>query len=106
MTVLLVSHSMEDVAEYVDRIIVMNHGRILYDGEPREVFSHYKELEEIGLAAPQVTYVLHELEGRGLDVDVNATTIEEAAETIWAAVKRGKKSGMSPGRDKTSSGKF
>ena len=101
MTVLLVSHSMEDVAEYVDRIIVMNHGRILYDGEPREVFSHYKELEEIGLAAPQVTYVLHELEGRGLDVDVNATTIEEAA-----AVKRGKKSGMSPGRDKTSSGKF
>lgn len=88
MTILLVSHSMEDVAEYVDRIIVMNRGSILYDDVPRQVFSHYKELEEVGLAAPQVTYVLHELKRRGLAVDVNATTIEEAVDTVMKALKR------------------
>lgn len=82
MTILLVSHSMEDVAEYVDRIIVMNKGRVMYDDEPRAVFRHYRELEEIGLAAPQVTYILHELKKRGMDVDTDATTIEEAEETI------------------------
>ena len=88
MTILLVSHSMEDVAEYVDRIIVMNRGRVMYDDVPREVFCHYKELEEVGLAAPQVTYILHELKERGLDVDPNATTIEEAAETVLKALGR------------------
>ena len=88
MTILLVSHSMEDVAEYVDRIIVMNRGSVMYDGEPREVFRHYKELEEVGLAAPQVTYILHQLKDRGLNVDVNATTIEEAAETVLRALGR------------------
>jgi len=82
MTILLVSHSMEDVAEYVDRIIVMNQGGIMFDDVPKKVFSHYKELEEVGLAAPQVTYILHELKRRGLDVDVSATTIEEAAATV------------------------
>lgn len=87
MTILLVSHSMEDVAEYVDRIIVMNRGRIMYDDVPRRVFSHYKELEEVGLAAPQVTYVLHELKKRGLNVDVDATTVGEAADTIIKALK-------------------
>ena len=88
MTILLVSHSMEDVAEYVNRIIVMNHGSVMYDGTPREVFSHYKELEEVGLAAPQVTYIMHELKDRGLDVDTDATTIEEAAETVLKALHR------------------
>lgn len=86
MTIILVSHSMEDVAEYVDRIIVMNKGRVMYDDVPREVFRHYRELESVGLAAPQVTYILHELQGRGMKVDVNATTIEEAAETILKAL--------------------
>ena len=86
MTILLVSHSMEDVAEYVDRIIVMNKGRVMYDGVPREVFSHYKELEDVGLAAPQVTYILHQLKDRGLKVDVDATTIEEAADTIMQSL--------------------
>lgn len=82
MTIILVSHSMEDVAEYVDRIIVMNKGSVMFDDIPRKVFAHYKELEEVGLAAPQVTYILHELRKRGLNVDTSATTIEEAAETI------------------------
>ena len=86
ITVVLVSHSMEDVAEYVDRIIVMNHGKVMYDDIPRAVFRHYKELEEIGLAAPQVTYIMHELKLRGFDVDVDATTVEEAAESIAAAL--------------------
>lgn len=86
MTILLVSHSMEDVAEYVDRIIVMNKGSIMLDGAPREVFGHYRELENIGLAAPQVTYILHELKDRGFDVDVDATTIGEAADTVMRAL--------------------
>lgn len=82
ITVVLVSHSMEDVARYVDRIIVMNHGRVRFDDTPREVFRHYKELEEIGLAAPQMTYVMQELKEKGADVDADATTIEEAADAI------------------------
>ena len=87
MTILLVSHSMEDVAEYVDRILVMNHGKVMLDGTPREVFARYGELEEVGLAAPQVTYVMHDLKEKGLDVDTSATTVEEAAETILAALR-------------------
>lgn len=82
LTILLVSHSMEDVAEYVDRIIVMNKGKIMFDDVPREVFRHYRELEEVGLAAPQVTYIMRALKEKGLDVDVNATTVREAAQEI------------------------
>lgn len=88
ITIILVSHSMDDVAEYVDRILVMKKGSIMYDDVPREVFKHYKELEEIGLAAPQVTYVMHQLEANGLDVDENATTIAEAAASILHALSR------------------
>ncbi|MBQ9136684.1 MAG: energy-coupling factor transporter ATPase [Lachnospiraceae bacterium] len=82
ITIILVSHSMEDVAEYVDRILVMNHGEVMYDDIPREVFKHYKELEKVGLAAPQVTYIMHKLKAAGLGVDENATTISEACEEI------------------------
>ena len=81
-TVILVSHSMEDVANYVDRIVVMNDGEVLYDDTPRQVFRHYKKLEEIGLAAPQVTYILHTLKEKGFGVDGDATTMEEARDTI------------------------
>ena len=82
MTVVLVSHSMEDVAEYVDRIIVMNQGEVRFDGAPKEVFCHHKELEEIGLAAPQVTYIVQELRSKGLAVPENVTTVREAKEAI------------------------
>lgn len=82
ITIVLVSHSMEDVAKYVERIIVMNQGQVLHDGVPREVFRHYKELESVGLAAPQVTYILHTLKEKGFGVDEDATTIEEARDTI------------------------
>ena len=71
-----------------ERIIVMNNGRVLYDDVPKKVFARYKDLEEIGLAAPQVTYILHELQRRGFPVDVSATTIEEAAETIRKAAAK------------------
>ncbi len=92
ITVILVSHSMEDVAKYVERIIVMNQGEVLHDGAPREVFRHYKELESVGLAAPQVTYIVHTLKDKGFDVDGDATTIEEAKETILEAFrKKGRK---------------
>ena len=82
MTVILVSHSMDDISNYVDRIIVMNRGEKMLDGTPKEVFSHYKELEKVGLAAPQVTYVMHDLKERGFPVSTDATTIPEAADEI------------------------
>lgn len=82
MTVILVSHSMEDVANYVNRMIVMNQGSILFDGTPQEVFRHYRELEAVGLGAPQVTYLMHELQERGFPVNVDAITIQEAKDSI------------------------
>lgn len=88
MTIILVSHSMEDVAGYADRLIVMSNGTKAYDGTVKEVFSKYKELEKIGLAAPQVTYVMNELKSRGLDVDTSAVTIEEAKQSIFNALRR------------------
>lgn len=86
ITVILVSHSMEDVARYVERIIVMNQGSVLYDDTPREVFQHYRELEQVGLAAPQVTYIMQALAKKGLQVDPAATTIAEAVEEILKAL--------------------
>ena len=88
MTVILVSHSMEDVAKYVDRLIVMNDGEKMLDGTPEEVFRHYKELEAVGLAAPQVTYVMHDLKEKGFDVSADATTVEEAADEIYNFLKK------------------
>lgn len=82
MTVILVSHSMEDIAKYADRIIVMNQGQVMYNNTPKAVFAHYKELERVGLAAPQVTYIMHELAEKGLSVDTGATTVREAADSI------------------------
>lgn len=86
ITVILVSHSMEDIARYVERMIVMNKGQVMYDGTPREVFSHYKELESMGLAAPAVTYVVKKLEEKGFAIDTSATTVEEAKEAILKAL--------------------
>ncbi len=86
-TVILVSHSMEDVARYVDRILVMNQGELKYDDTPKKVFSHYKELEKIGLAAPHITYIMNALKERGLDVDTSATTIQEGRDSILKALK-------------------
>lgn len=97
ITVILVSHSMDDVAKYVDRIIVMNKGSVMYDDEPREVFRHYMELEQIGLAAPQVTYIMKDLQEKGISVSDDVTTIDEAKEEIknyFARLAQSKKPGI------------
>ena len=86
--VILVSHSMEDVANYAQRLIVINNGKIKYDGMPKDVFKHYKELEKMGLKAPQITYIMHKLKEKGLDVDENVITIEEARENIMQCLNR------------------
>ena len=82
LTVILVSHSMEDVAKYADRIIALNSGKVAFDGTPKEVFRHYKELERMGLSAPQITYVMQEMKELGLNVDTDVSTVEEAKEEI------------------------
>ena len=84
MTIILVSHSMDDVARYVDRIMVMGGGKLLYDDDPVKVFRHVKELEDLGLAAPQITYIMKLLKERGLDVNTDCLTVKEAAQEILA----------------------
>lgn len=84
MTIILVSHSMEDIAQYADRIMVMNHGEKVFDAPPKEVFSHYKELEKIGLAAPQITYIVHHLKEHGVPIAEDITTVKEAKTAILA----------------------
>lgn len=86
MTIVLVSHSMDDVAEYADRILVMNAGKLLMDGTPEEVFARYQELEEIGLAAPQTVYIMQYLKSLGLPVNTNMLTARAAAEEILAHI--------------------
>lgn len=95
MTIVLVSHSMEDIARYADRILVMNHGEKRFDGPPREVFAHYRELEEMGLAAPQITYVVHKLREHGISIPEDITTVEEARDAILELLRpeRAKASG-------------
>ena len=88
LTVILVSHSMEDIARYADRLIVMNSGEVMYNDTPKNVFAHYQELEKVGLAAPQVTYIMHDLKMKGFPVGVTATTVEEAADEIMHALGR------------------
>ena len=88
MTIILVSHSMEDVARYADRLIVMNHGEKIFDDVPKEVFKHYKELEKMGLAAPQITYVVHELREHGVEIADDLTTVAEARDAILEALKK------------------
>lgn len=87
ITIILVSHSMEDVAKYADRLVVMNKAEIAFNDTPHKVFEHYKELEVMGLAAPQVTYVMHELRTWGIPVKTDATTVEEAVREIMLALK-------------------
>lgn len=90
MTIILVSHSMEDIARYVDRILVMNHGEKVFDDAPKEVFKHYKDLEAMGLAAPKITYIVHTLREHGVPIDDNITTIEEARDGILRLLRDGR----------------
>ena len=87
LTIILVSHSMEDIAKLVDRIIVMNNSRIALMGKPEEVFSHVDELQEMGLDIPQIAHVIRGLRERGMDVPENIYTVEQAAAAILAMVR-------------------
>lgn len=82
ITVILVSHSMDDVADYVDRVVVMNKGSICFDDTPKHVFAHKEELEAMGLSVPQVTDIMHALKKAGWNVGTDAITIDEAKEEI------------------------
>ena len=82
MTIVLVTHSMEDVANYADRLFVMNNGELVMQHSAKEVFSRYKELEQMHLAAPQVTYVMNALKDKGYPVKTDATTVKEAMTEI------------------------
>ena len=87
LTIVLISHSMEDVAKYVEKLFVLYKGRIAYTGSPREVFAHGKELEKIGLAMPQIKYIMEDLKQKGMDIDTDVLTVEEAAAKIIAYLK-------------------
>ncbi len=82
ITILMVSHSMEDVAEMADRLMVMDRGHIVFDDVPTQVFSHVEELEAMGLAAPEMTYILRDLKEAGFDVDSSLITLKDARDTI------------------------
>lgn len=87
MTIILVSHSMEDVAKLVDRLIVMYKGKNILTGTPREIFMHSETLEKIGLAAPQVTYFVKALKDRGFDIRQDVLTVDEAKEELIKLLK-------------------
>ncbi len=89
LTIILVTHSMEDVASYADRVLVLNKGELAYDGTTREVFRHYRELEKMGLAAPQVTYVVQRLRDEGIPISEDVTTVAEAKEAILTLLRKG-----------------
>ena len=89
ITVILVSHSMEDVARYVDRLVVMEGGKVALDGKPREIFNHIAKLENIGLAAPQIRYIMEALAKKGMDIQTDILTVEEAADVIAKHLPRG-----------------
>ncbi|WP_026508414.1 energy-coupling factor transporter ATPase [Butyrivibrio sp. MC2013] len=88
ITVVLVSHSMEDVADHADRIVVMDKGHIVYDEAPKRVFGHVHELEEMGLSVPEVTYIMNDLADEGFAVSRDVTTIDEAVAEIKRLVER------------------
>ena len=87
-TIIMVSHSMEEMARTVDRIVVVNDGKIPFSGVPREVFAHGDELEQMGLGVPAMTRVFHRLRAMGVDIDPSVYTIEQARDTILAALAR------------------
>ena len=88
-TVILVSHSMEEVARSVDRLVAVNDGKIPFQGPPREVFQHGEELERMGLGVPQLTRVFHRLKAMGVDIDPSVYTLDQAKAAILEKLKKG-----------------
>jgi energy-coupling factor transport system ATP-binding protein len=86
-TIVLVSHSMEDVALYADRIIVMNHAKIVYDDTPVNVFRHYDKLKEMGLGVPEITSAMYKLRAAGFDVPTDIITVNDAVDAIMKIMR-------------------
>lgn len=86
-TIVLVSHSMEDIANYAERLIVMNKGKVVYDDVPMEVFKNYKELKEMGLGVPAITETMQVLKSSGFDVSTDIITVEDAVEEIYSKLR-------------------
>ena len=87
ITVIIVSHSMEDMAKIANRLIVMNQGAIVLDGAPKEVFRHIDLLEKIGLAVPQISYLVRDLRSNGFDLDPEIITVDEAKNALMRLIK-------------------
>ncbi len=85
-TIVLVSHSMDDVAEYASRVLVLSNGELLYDENPRELFMKQEELRALGLSAPEVVYIMEDLRKAGLSVRTDVLTVQEAKEEILRAL--------------------
>jgi len=91
ITVILVSHSMEDIAKLVDKIIVMNKGKLALMGTPKEIFSQVEKLETMGLAVPQITYVIYELNKKGYNLPQDIYTVDRATEILYEFLSKGGK---------------
>ncbi|MEJ8751425.1 energy-coupling factor transporter ATPase [Lagierella sp. ICN-221743] len=90
MTIILVSHSMEEIARLVNRIVVLEHGEILMDGKPKEIFSRHEELRQIGLDVPQITELMIKLREKGMDIPTDVLTVEEAELVLKEYLRRSK----------------
>lgn len=90
LTVIFVSHNMDDIARFADRVIVLDKGHVLLDGAPKKVFFHEAEIRQSGLAVPQIVALLQKLKNGGLDVDPAQFTIEDGVNAIYKALKRRK----------------
>lgn len=82
ITIVIVSHSMDDIAKFATRIIVMNKGKLFLDGKPEEIFMHYDELKKVGLGVPESTKIMRKLKEKGIDVKLNCITVDEAYKEI------------------------
>ncbi|MFT8314768.1 MAG: energy-coupling factor transporter ATPase [Clostridium sp.] len=89
MTIVLVSHSMEDVAKVADRILVMNKGKCILDGKPSDIFKEIDTLERVGLAVPQVTYLVRKLREKGFNISQDIFTVDEARKEILRVLRGG-----------------
>ncbi|MEG0319737.1 energy-coupling factor transporter ATPase [Niameybacter sp.] len=89
LTIVLISHSMEDVARYAKELIVLYRGEVAFTGETREIFKHRNELEKIGLGVPQIRHIMDELKEKGMDIDNNVLTVEEAAQKLIQYLESG-----------------
>ena len=90
MTVVLITHHMNEAAG-ADRVLVIDHGKLLMDGTPREIFSRSEELYAVGLAVPQSVELIHALRAAGADIETGALTEEECADALWKLLKKHKR---------------